>query len=83
MKLCVKQGKKIAKKFWKSPKLLKIEFYFVVFVQTSKIIVLLSKYKKVAMNETVQVCHTPLVKDCNLPGPVDCQTEYEAMCETR
>ena len=41
------------------------------------------EYKKVAMNETVEVCHTPLVKDCNFPGPVECKTEYETMCETR
>ena len=39
------------------------------------------EYKKVAIKDTVQVCHTPLVKDCNLPGPVECKTEYETMCE--
>ena len=82
MKLCVKQGKKIAKKIWKSPKLLKIEIYLGFFCENLKKVCFI-EYKKVAMNETVQVCHTPLVKDCNLPGPVDCQTEYETMCETR
>ncbi len=41
------------------------------------------EYKKVAHNVTVEFCHTPLVKDCNLDGPVECKTEYEAMCATR
>ncbi len=36
-----------------------------------------------ANNETVEFCHTPLVKDCNVPGPVECRTEYESVCETR
>ena len=26
------------------------------------------EYKKVAVDETVEMCHTPLVKDCNVPG---------------
>ena len=38
---------------------------------------------QVAINETVEFCHTPLVKDCNVPGPVECKTEYESVCETR
>jgi hypothetical protein len=41
------------------------------------------EYKKVAQDVTVEFCHTPLVKDCNIEGPVECKTEYEAMCATR
>ena len=38
---------------------------------------------QVAHNETVEFCHTPLVKDCNIQGPIECVTEYESICETR
>jgi len=36
-----------------------------------------------AFNETVEVCHTPLVKNCTVPGPEVCRTEYETWCMTR
>ena len=37
-------------------------------------------YEKNAFNETVQVCRTPLVKDCDVSGPEICRTEYESEC---
>ena len=40
------------------------------------------EYNKVAQNVTVNVCHTPLVKDCNLEGDEICTTEYESECIT-
>ena len=40
-------------------------------------------FVQVAHNETVEFCHTPLVKDCNIQGPIECVTEYESICETR
>ena len=39
------------------------------------------EYKKVASDEEVQFCHTPLV--CDGEGPVECKTVYESECETR
>lgn len=39
------------------------------------------EYKKVAFEEPVQFCHTPLV--CEGEGPVECKTVYESQCETR
>ena len=39
------------------------------------------EYKKVAGQETVEFCHTPLV--CEGEGPVECTTVYESECETR
>jgi len=40
-------------------------------------------YDKIAFNETVQVCRTPLVKDCDVQGPEICRTEYESECWTK
>merc|ERR1712060_166707 len=40
-------------------------------------------YEKIAFNETVQVCRTPLVKDCDVQGPEICRTEYESECCTK
>ena len=40
-------------------------------------------YEKIAFNETVQVCRTPLVKDCDISGPEICRTEYESECWTK
>ena len=39
------------------------------------------EYKKVATNEKVTFCHTPLV--CEGEGPIECKTIYESQCETR
>lgn len=38
------------------------------------------EYKKVASEENVQFCHTPLV--CEGEGEVECRTVYESFCET-
>jgi len=40
-------------------------------------------YEKIAFNETVSVCRTPLVKDCDVQGPEICRTEYESECWTK
>merc|ERR1712002_1080946 len=40
-------------------------------------------YEKIAFNETVEVCRTPLVKDCDVQGPEICRTEYESECWTK
>ena len=40
-------------------------------------------YEKIAYNEIVQVCRTPLVKDCDVQGPEICRTEYESECWTK
>merc|ERR1712121_535257 len=37
----------------------------------------------IALTETVQVCRTPLVKDCDVQGPEICRTEYESECWTK
>uniref|UniRef100_A0A0K2U2U0 Uncharacterized protein n=1 Tax=Lepeophtheirus salmonis TaxID=72036 RepID=A0A0K2U2U0_LEPSM len=39
------------------------------------------EYKKVAVDETVKFCHTPLV--CEGEGPEECKTVYESKCETK
>ena len=39
------------------------------------------EYKKVAFDEKIKFCHTPLV--CQGEGPTECKTVYESMCETR
>jgi len=39
------------------------------------------EYKKVASDEKVQFCHTPLI--CDGEGPVECKTVYESQCQTR
>ena len=36
-----------------------------------------------AFNETVSICKTPLVKDCDVQGPEICRTEYESECWTK
>merc|ERR1711997_927070 len=41
------------------------------------------EYEKIAFNETVEICRTPLVKDCNVEGPEVCRTEYESECWTK
>merc|ERR1712036_76118 len=41
------------------------------------------EYEQIAFNETVQVCCTPLVKDCDVQGPEICRTEYESECWTK
>merc|ERR1712055_947807 len=40
-------------------------------------------YEKTANDETVTICRTPLVKDCNVQGPEICRTEYESECWTK
>ncbi len=39
------------------------------------------EYKKVAFDEPIRFCHTPLV--CEGEGPEECKTVYESQCETR
>jgi len=41
------------------------------------------EYEKIAFNETVSVCRTPLVKDCDVKGPEICRTLYESECWTK
>merc|ERR1712128_188472 len=41
------------------------------------------EYEKIAFDETVQICRTPLVKDCDVQGPEICRTEYESECWTK
>merc|ERR1712126_684153 len=38
-------------------------------------------YKKVASDETIKLCNTPLI--CDGEGPVGCKTVYESQCTTR
>merc|ERR1719495_1513946 len=42
-----------------------------------------TEYEKIAFDETVNVCRTPLVKDCDIQGPEICRTEYESECWTK
>ena len=39
-------------------------------------------YEDLAYNSTVEICRTPLVKDCDIPGETVCQTIYESECAT-
>jgi len=39
------------------------------------------EYKKIAFDENIKFCHTPLI--CQGDGPEECRTVYESMCETR
>ena len=41
------------------------------------------EFKQSASDETVQFCHTPLVRNCDIPGPEVCSTEYRSECTTR
>ena len=41
------------------------------------------EYSKHAVNVTVNICRTPLVKDCDSDGEEICRTEYESECVTR
>ena len=41
------------------------------------------EYKKVALKEPVTFCFQPLVRNCNVPGPIECTTEYQSECVTR
>ena len=41
------------------------------------------EYETKAITETVQVCRTPLVKDCDKGGEEICRTEYESECWTK
>merc|ERR1712013_819331 len=36
------------------------------------------EYEKIALQETVNICRKPLVKDCEVEGPEICRTEYES-----
>merc|ERR1712168_352853 len=38
-------------------------------------------YRKIASEETIEFCHTPLI--CDGEGPVECRTVYESQCSTR
>merc|ERR1712033_95064 len=38
-------------------------------------------YRKIASEEKIEFCHTPLV--CDGEGPVECRTVYESQCATR
>ena len=40
------------------------------------------EYSKAAVNVTVDVCRTPLVKDCDKEGEEICSTQYESECVT-
>merc|ERR1712142_949988 len=40
-------------------------------------------YEQIAFNETVEICRTPLVKDCTKEGPEICTTQYETECWTK
>lgn len=40
------------------------------------------EYKNVAKDEPVRFCFTPLVRNCNIPGPIECTTEYRSECTT-
>ncbi|TRY69510.1 hypothetical protein TCAL_09406 [Tigriopus californicus] len=39
------------------------------------------EYRKVAFEEPIRFCHTPLI--CEGEGPEECKTVYETQCETR
>ena len=39
------------------------------------------EYKKVASDEQIQFCNTPLI--CDGEGPEECRTVYESQCETK
>ena len=41
------------------------------------------EFKNVASQEKVEFCFTPLVKNCDIPGPEVCTTEYRSECTTR
>ena len=41
------------------------------------------EYEQKAITETVQICRTPLVKDCDVVGDEICRTEYESECWTK
>merc|ERR1711910_188584 len=38
-------------------------------------------YRKIASEETIEFCHTPLI--CAGEGPEECRTVYESQCQTR
>merc|ERR1711974_228674 len=38
-------------------------------------------YRKIASEEKIEFCHTPLI--CDGEGPVECRTVYESQCSTR
>lgn len=42
------------------------------------------EFKAMPFNETVRICHNPLVRTCNddIEGPEICNTHYETSCET-
>ena len=40
------------------------------------------EYSQYAVNVTVNICRTPLVKDCDGGGDEICRTEYESECVT-
>ena len=41
------------------------------------------EYKKQAGDEIVDFCFTPLVRNCDIPGPEECTIEYTSECVTR
>merc|ERR1712142_667796 len=38
-------------------------------------------YRKIASEEKIEFCHTPLI--CDGEGPIECRTVYESQCQTR
>merc|ERR1712033_41674 len=38
-------------------------------------------YRKIASEEKIEFCHTPLI--CDGPGEIQCRTVYESQCQTR
>merc|ERR1712183_1238309 len=40
-------------------------------------------YEKVAFNETVEICRTPIKTNCDIKGTPRCRTEYETECWTK
>lgn len=41
------------------------------------------KYEKKSVKQVVEVCRTPLVKDCDIEGEEICKTMYESECWTK
>ena len=43
----------------------------------------LLRSEAVEVEEMVEVCRTPLVKNCSVSGPVECHNIYESECWTK
>ena len=41
------------------------------------------EYESKAYNETLEICSTEIVKDCDKEGPTVCRTVYQSSCATR